>query len=115
MSYLSEPILGMIKILKGVAGEKVTYTEYGGGSYTVTAILARYEAITETIDSVFTDRTGLDFIIRSDEMQNLPARGDSITKSNGKVYVILSIGSEPQWRYIDQEEVAVRIHTKERE
>lgn len=42
----------------------------------------------------------------------LPQRGDRITEGS-KVYAVLAMGSEAQWRYTDQTQLILRIHTKE--
>ena len=44
---------------------------------------------------------------------SLPKRGDRVTEdSTGKVYAILAMGTEAQWRYTDQTEQILRVHTK---
>ena len=44
---------------------------------------------------------------------SLPKRGDRVTEdSTGKVYAILAMGTEAQWRYTDQTELILRVHTK---
>lgn len=42
----------------------------------------------------------------------LPRKGDRITEG-GKEYAILCMGTEAQWKYTDQSEQIIRIHTRE--
>ena len=47
--------------------------------------------------------------------QVLPERGDKIEESEGSktfIYEVVSIGSEPHWRYSDPYRKTLRIHTK---
>lgn len=47
--------------------------------------------------------------------QVLPERGDKIEESQGSqrfIYEVVSIGSEPHWRYSDAYRKTLRIHTK---
>jgi hypothetical protein len=97
----------MMRTLKGVAGEKVTYQIYGGSAYTLTAVIGRSEFDVESIS--------LDFIVNTEDLQQLPTRGDTITRANGVEYLVLSMGTEPQWRYTDQEEISIRIHAVRRD
>ena len=105
----------MMRTLKGMVGEKVTYQEYGGSSYTVTAVLGKSEFEIDITDDMRRSGIALDFIINVSELSRLPIRGDTMPRSNGNEYVVLSLGNEPQWRYVDQEEIAVRIHTTRRD
>ena len=115
MSQLEGPLKAMMRTLKGMAGEKVTYQIYGGASYTVTAVVGRSEFDVEITDDMRRAGISLDFIINVSELQQLPTRGDTITRPNGVEYTVLSMGTEPQWRYTDQEEIAIRIHTTRRD
>jgi hypothetical protein len=45
-------------------------------------------------------------------VQTLPLKGDRITEGS-KTYAILAVGVEAQWRYTDQSEQLIRIHTRE--
>lgn len=47
--------------------------------------------------------------------QVLPERGDKIEETEGSrtfIYEVVSIGSEPHWRYSDPYRKTLRIHTK---
>jgi len=115
MSQLEGPLKAMMRTLKGMAGEKVTYQIYGGASYTVTAVIGKSEFDVEITDDMRRAGISLDFIINTSELQQLPTRGDTITRANGVEYTVLSMGTEPQWRYTDQEEIAIRLHTVRRD
>ena len=115
MTKLNSPFLAMMRTLKGMVGEKVTYQIYGGASYTVTAVLGKSEFDIDITDDMRRNGIAMDFIIQADELQQLPTRGDRIMRPNGIEYLVISIGSEPQWRYVDQVEQAVRIHTTRRD
>lgn len=59
-----------------------------------------------------------DFLIlasdyKFNDVVSLPQRGDRITEDeSGKVYAVLAMGSEAQWRYMDQTRLVLRVHTK---
>ena len=53
----------MMRTLKGMVGEKVTYQEYGGSSYTVTAVLGKSEFEIDITDDMRRSGIALDFII----------------------------------------------------
>lgn len=42
----------------------------------------------------------------------LPRKGDRIVEG-GKTYAVLCMGTEAQWKYTDQSEQVIRIHTRE--
>jgi len=44
--------------------------------------------------------------------ETLPAKGDRIVEGS-RVLAILAMGSEAQWKYTDQSELIIRIHTRE--
>ena len=104
-----------MRTLKGIAGEKVTYQIYGGSAYQLTAVVGRSEFDVEITDDMRRAGISLDFIVNTADLQQLPTRGDTITRSNGVVYLVLSMGTEPQWRYTDQEEISIRIHSVRRD
>ena len=115
MSQLEGPLKAMMRTLKSMAGERVTYQIYGGSSYTVTAVIGRSEFDVEITDDMRRAGISLDFIVNTSDLQQLPTRGDTITRSNGVAYTVLSMGNEPQWRYTDQEEISIRIHAVRRD
>ena len=115
MAKINSPLRAMMRTLKGMVGEKVTYQVYGGSSYTVTAVLGKSEFDIDITDDMRRAGISLDFIIQAEELQQFPTRGDTITRSNGVTYLVISIGGEPQWRYTDQVEQAVRIHATRRD
>lgn len=50
------------------------------------------------------------------EIGSLPRRGDRIDQNDGEqtiVYEVMSLGSEPPWRFSDPFRLKLRIHTKQ--
>ena len=71
-------------------------------------------------EGVITRAQVRDFLINTKDLLGSPIgtwprRGDRILESDGEttfIYELMSIGSEPPWRYSDPFRVKLRIHTK---
>jgi hypothetical protein len=71
-------------------------------------------------EGVITRAQVRDFLINTKDLlgsviRTWPRRGDRILETDGDntfVYELMSIGSEPPWRYSDPFRVKLRIHTK---
>ena len=108
---LSGPINALLGTLSSIAGQKVTYQVNGGGSYVVPAVLGSSEVEISTTDDFYRVGKTTDFIILKSALPSLPSPGDTITRSNGEVFKVMSQGGKAQWNYTDGQQLSIRIHT----
>jgi hypothetical protein len=102
--------------VKANAAETVTYSR-SASSVSVNAILGRTQTEQPINDSGATVRSNwIDFLIDGDDLvisaaTIKPQQGDTITRSDGAVYEVTAMGSEPCFRRSSEHGTLLRIHT----
>lgn len=102
--------------IKANAAETVTYTR-GAGSASVPATVGRTISDQPIDDSGATVKSfTIDFLIDGDELvissaAITPQPGDTITRSDGSVYEVTPLGTEPCFRPSTPHGTLLRIHT----
>jgi len=97
----------------------VTYFR-GAGSVTLQATIGKTIFDQQDQFGVVQRTESRDFLVRAVDLvfagvQTLPQQGDRIVESDGApslLYEVVSIGSEPPFRFSDPERATLRIHTK---
>lgn len=107
--------------LKQHAGESLVYSR-GVHSVTLTAIPGKtLLQLNDDLGGVRVEWTDRDYLITASELilngsVTLPQRGDQIREvigSQTKVYEVTAPGPEPVWRWSDEGQQVLRVHTKE--
>lgn len=94
--------------------QTVTYTR-GGLSVSLAATKSTVRA--ESAVEVNVDFQPCDWIIKASALilggeTVEPQKNDTITESDGQVWLVLPLETEPEFRYLDQYRTAYRVHTK---
>lgn len=87
----------------------------------LSATIAKSEYEQDDGDGIITRAQVRDFLIDTDSLLlsiigTLPRRGDRIVEIDGDttfIFEVMSIGSDPPWRYSDPFRIKLRIHTKQ--
>lgn len=107
--------------LKQHAGETLVYSR-GAHSTTITAVAGKtLLQLNDDLGGVRVEWTDRDFLITASDLVlngsvTLPQRGDQIREvigSQTKVYEVTAPGAEPIWRWSDEGQQVLRVHTKE--
>ena len=115
---LERATLQAYKGLQAVLGIDVTISRGAASTAISKAVPGRSQHDVTSNGQLVEQVQSRDFLIpvsayKFNDVVSLPQRGDRITEdSTGKVYAILAMGSEAQWRYTDQTELILRVHTK---
>lgn len=104
--------------LKAHASSAVTYRR-GSDEFEIQATVGR-SAFEQTDENgvVLRELATKDWIVSAadmliDEVAIEPKSGDRITDANGKTYQVTSVGGQPPWRWSDEFQNMMRIHTTE--
>lgn len=111
-------VLQAYKGLQAAMGVDVTISRGAASTAISKAVPGRSQHDVTSNGQLVEQVQSRDFLILAsayafDGTVSLPKRGDRVTEdSTGKVYAILAMGTEAQWRYTDQTEQILRVHTK---
>ena len=106
--------------LKSHASRPVTYRR-GALSATVSATLdSQLLRTTDRLGNTKVERTDRDFLITAADLVLAgqvvtPQRGDQVDVTFGSVterFEVVAVGTEPHWRYEDNHQMVLRVHTK---
>ena len=93
-----------------ILADDVAY-RHGGSAKTVRAIAGRTVFRSTNEYGEWTRTETRDFIIRADQLDAPPERGDVIVFDGGE-FEVLAPNDEPVWRWSDPYHTAYRVHTK---
>lgn len=115
MTVQTDAVIAGYKAARALAGVSATYTR-GANEVRIKVVQGMTQLSAEQGDGTIIITNSHDFLIlASDLVINgstvLPLRGDTITVS-GTVYTVLTYGSDPQYRWMDQERKILRVHTR---
>ena len=101
------------RVLSASGKSVVTYNYASGGSVSLEAVIGSTDF---TQGNGATGQTFLmtshDFIFRVADLNQLPARGDSVV-FNGVTYTVMIDGGNAMYRFCDYSRRNIRVHTKE--
>lgn len=114
---MESAVLAAYKGLQAVYGVDVTISRGANSTAITKAVPGRSQHDVTSNGQVVEQVQSRDYLIPVSAYQfggvvSLPQRGDRITEGS-RVYAVLAMGSEAQWRYTDQTQLILRIHTKE--
>lgn len=114
---LETAVIASHKAIRSVHGVAITYTR-GAHSTSISRAVPGSSTHDLTQDGMVIERIhSRDFILLASELkinsvETLPQRGDQITEGS-RVFKVLSLAGEAAWKYQDQTQKTIRIHTKE--
>lgn len=100
----------LMRQFQNYAAQTITYE---GGS-DIEVVATRSKTVFELQDSqgLYTKIESQDWVIRVADLEGQPARGDTITDSDGNVYEVLSLPGIPLWEYADYNREFYKVHSK---
>lgn len=110
MTAQNDAIVAAYKAARSISGVSVVYTQ-GATSLTLRCVPGQTQFSAETADGYVNYSNSDDFLFLVSELTVTPRAGDTIVRS-GVTYTVLSMGSDAQYRYSDQEKAIIRIHTR---
>lgn len=110
-------VLAAYKGLQAVHGVDVTITRGASSTAISKAVPGRSQHDVTSNGQIVEQVQSRDYLVpvsayKFGGVVTLPQRGDRIIEGS-KTYAVLAMGSEAQWRYTDQTQQVLRIHTKE--
>lgn len=114
---MERAVLASYKGLQAVHGVNVTISRGASSTAISKAVPGRSQHDVTSNGQIVEQVKSRDYLIPVSDYKfggvvTLPQRGDRITE-DGKIYAVLAMGTEAQWRYTDQTQLILRIHTKE--
>jgi hypothetical protein len=119
MTVFSSAVGHAYKAMQSIYGVDVTY-QRPSTSQSVTiskAVPGRSEHDVSQDGMVIEQVKSRDFLILASALQlggaeTLPRKGDRIIEGS-KTFAILAMGTEAQWKWTDQSQTVLRVHTRE--
>lgn len=110
MTIQNSAVIGAFKSARTVSGVTVTYTQ-GATALILKAVRGQTQFSQEAAGGMVVITNSDDFLFLASELTVTPKMGDTVTCGD-ETFKVFSIGSDPQWRYTDQEKAIVRVHMR---
>ena len=110
MSVQTDAVIGAFKAARSVAGFNVTYTQ-GATSLSLKAVRGQTQFSQEAANGMVVVTNTDDFLFLASELTVTPRMGDTVV-CGSETFKVFSMGSDPQWRYTDQEKAIIRVHMR---
>lgn len=110
MTIQNDAVIGAFKAARAVAGVTVTYTQ-GSTVLYLKAVRGQTQFSQEAAQGMIVITNSDDFIFLASELTVTPKMGDTVV-CNDETFKVFSMGSDPQWRYTDQEKALIRVHMR---